>query len=143
MENELYHYGVKGMKWGVRRYRNEDGSLTAAGKKRESKTAKRILKKDIKDSLKNAAGYEKRSVKRTDKSEIYSKMGKEYLERANVATKFLNKIETGVVEAGKDYITTTKWSMKLDLLYGAGLTKTQTLDTNDGIHIRRTTTYYG
>lgn len=37
MENELYHYGVPGMKWGVRRYRNEDGSLTTAGKKRMAK----------------------------------------------------------------------------------------------------------
>lgn len=34
MEYELYHYGTKGMKWGVRRYQNKDGSLTAAGKKR-------------------------------------------------------------------------------------------------------------
>jgi len=34
MDNELYHYGVKGMKWGVRRYQNKDGSLTSAGKKR-------------------------------------------------------------------------------------------------------------
>lgn len=33
-ENELYHHGIKGQKWGVRRYQNEDGSLTAAGKKR-------------------------------------------------------------------------------------------------------------
>lgn len=33
-ENELYHWGIKGMKWGVRRYQNEDGTLTAAGKKR-------------------------------------------------------------------------------------------------------------
>lgn len=31
---ELYHHGVKGMKWGVRRYQNTDGSLTPAGKKR-------------------------------------------------------------------------------------------------------------
>lgn len=32
--NELYHWGIKGMKWGVRRYQNSDGSLTPAGKKR-------------------------------------------------------------------------------------------------------------
>lgn len=30
----LAHHGIKGMKWGVRRFRNEDGSLTAAGKNR-------------------------------------------------------------------------------------------------------------
>ena len=37
--NDVYlaHYGVVGMKWGVRRYQNEDGTLTAAGKKRQEK----------------------------------------------------------------------------------------------------------
>ena len=33
-EDELMHYGVRGMKWGVRRYQNADGTLTDAGKKR-------------------------------------------------------------------------------------------------------------
>lgn len=33
---ELYHWGIKGMRWGVRRYQNKDGSLTPAGKKRYS-----------------------------------------------------------------------------------------------------------
>ena len=32
-DGELYHYGVLGMKWGVRRYQNKDGSLTEAGKR--------------------------------------------------------------------------------------------------------------
>lgn len=34
MEYEIYHAGIKGMKWGIRRYQNADGSLTPAGKKR-------------------------------------------------------------------------------------------------------------
>lgn len=41
----LTHYGIKGMKWGVRRYQNEDGSLTKAGLKRQKKQAKKYTNK--------------------------------------------------------------------------------------------------
>ena len=34
--DQIWHWGVKGMKWGVRRYQNADGSLTDAGKRRYS-----------------------------------------------------------------------------------------------------------
>ena len=49
MNNELYHYGIKGMRWGVRRYQNKDGSLTPAGEKRladyKSKESDRVTRK--------------------------------------------------------------------------------------------------
>lgn len=38
--DELYHWGKKGMKWGVRRYQNKDGTLTDAGKKRYARDAR-------------------------------------------------------------------------------------------------------
>lgn len=47
--NELYHHGILGQKWGIRRFQNPDGSLTEAGKKRYGEYLKKsnVVKKDI------------------------------------------------------------------------------------------------
>lgn len=45
MRNELCHHGIKGQKWGVRRYQNPDGSLTLQGQRRYGVDNSRTLKK--------------------------------------------------------------------------------------------------
>lgn len=72
--NYLAHYGVKGMKWGVRRYRNEDGSLTSLGKRRKSgdividKGAEvhRIVPKSWLENEKKYSGHAYASYKKED-----------------------------------------------------------------------------
>ena len=59
MNNALKHYGTDGMRWGVRRYQNADGSLTNAGKQRYSsslgsKTDEELSKTVKRKSLENA-----------------------------------------------------------------------------------------
>lgn len=68
MENELMHWGIKGMKWGVRRYQNKDGSLTPAGKKRYDKEMAKLKEEEkiAKNKLKTQAKLNKLDEKRKE-----------------------------------------------------------------------------
>lgn len=78
---ELYHWGIKGMKWGVRRYQNPDGSLTPAGQKRlarqDARWARRnmdkITNKAKRQSAKELSAYSKEITRLPD---AFNKDGK-------------------------------------------------------------------
>lgn len=74
MEYELYHHGIKGMRWGVRRYQNKDGSLTPAGKKRQAKLESKLEKlggkKSSSDDADNTQSTKKKSASEMSDAEL-------------------------------------------------------------------------
>lgn len=63
--NELNHHGIKGQKWGLRRYQNKDGTLTPAGKKRYAEEMERLKKEEqiLKNKQRTKAQLDKLSAK--------------------------------------------------------------------------------
>lgn len=72
---ELYHHGIKGQKWGVRRFQNEDGSLTSKGKKRQ-----KILD-EASDKARRFANYAK------DDTKEYTKNKDKYVNNSDMSKK--------------------------------------------------------
>lgn len=93
--NYLEHHGVLGMKWGVRRYQNPDGSLTAAGKKHAAKVARKDLKKLRREADQLYGVDEKQramnSTRRTAGNIRDSKATTEYYRSAIAADKYIQK----------------------------------------------------
>ena len=85
--NELKHFGIKGMKWGVRRFQNEDGSLTPAGQQRYNKLEKRYKKA--------AKKYEKN----IRKGQSYQVLKKAAIDSYNKSFKRGRKAYAGLVTA--------------------------------------------
>lgn len=109
--DELKHYGIKGMKWGVRRFQNSDGSLTADGKKRYSgDNLKDIQKqvnqgKNVVDGVKKtkAKAAEKRTEKKIkdDLSQMSDKELRDIVNRLNMEERYTQVMKSRGVETGK------------------------------------------
>lgn len=69
----LVHHGILGMKWGVRRYQNADGSLTAAGRRRLEKKDAKWAKKNYDKAYKQTYKQVRKSVVQADR-ELRSQM---------------------------------------------------------------------
>lgn len=86
----LAHYGIKGMKWGVRRFQNEDGSLTAAGRKRYDTDVE-----GAKEKVTKAKAEEKRATKEWNNATLggtfYNEKAQRKLNNAALETKLAKR----------------------------------------------------
>lgn len=104
---ELYHHGVKGQRWGIRRYQNKDGSLTALGRKRASKlesqyekvTGKKMGSKSDDSSTNDGSRSSKpKSISEMTNAEIQAKIDRIRLETT------LSSLTPKQVSAGEKFI---------------------------------------
>ena len=92
MYNELYHHGILGQKWGVRRYQNADGSLTAKGIKRYKARAEKYKARAEKYLDKNANKLNKLK-KQYDDDRLTAKGIKRNATNIEIANKMRPKLE--------------------------------------------------
>ena len=117
MSEYISHFGIKGMKWGVRRYQSKDGSLTPEGRKRygrseDSEKVRELRKKPVSEMSNQELETVirrmnlERQYRDLKSSEINSgkKKAKEVLDYANTASSFYNLYNSPMGKAAKSAI---------------------------------------
>lgn len=103
--DELYHHGIKGQRWGIRRYQNKDGTLTPAGKKR-------VAHEDY------TKAHTKKSVQEMSDSELKSRLNRLQMEdnynrlsntRKSKGKKYVDKL----IKAGTTVATVTTTALTI------------------------------
>ena len=84
MYNEFYHFGIPGMKWGIRKYQNADGTRTNAGRRHASRTKKN----------------KKEDISKLSDAELRSKLNRKQMER-----QYADITEDPKIKAGKKLAT--------------------------------------
>lgn len=124
--NELFHHGIKGQKWGVRRYQNADGSLTPEGMKRYGNP--RLARKIYKELSKEI--YEKRRELRPQSNE-YARNGSIGPNSSKALDRMYRNLDD--VEKSEDFKRMSKALHDLDKkdIYGSEYTKSFDKIRND------------
>ena len=110
----LAHHGILGQKWGVRRYQNEDGSLTEAGKKR-----KRLGNSIVRNAgVRNSKAL--KEARREDINELTTKQLKDYNERLTAENSFIG-LTKGATGKGKDWANAALKQVVTSVVTGAAI----------------------